>query len=88
MIEKKVIITNNLGMCGRTCAFFVKTAYPFKSTITVSKDNQEVNGKSIMSLMILAAEKGAEITIRANGEDEQEAIDSLVQQVESWVDDY
>ena len=57
---------------------FVKLAGTFRAEIIVRKDEIEVNGKSIMGMMMLAAECGAEITIRADGDDEQEAIEKLI----------
>jgi len=77
MIEKTVTIKNRLGMHARPAALFVKTAAQFKSDISVIKDGLEVNGKSIMGVMMLAAEQGSQITLRADGEDEREAIEAL-----------
>lgn len=81
MVEQKVRITNQLGLHARPSALFVKTSCSFKSEITVFKDDMEVNGKSIMSLMMLAAEHNSELTIRAEGEDEQAALDTLTRLV-------
>lgn len=82
MREKKVIIPNTLGLHARPASLFAKTAEKFKSKITVEKDGMEVDGKSILGLMMLVAEKGAYITIRAEGPDEDEAISALVKLVE------
>ncbi|TES91939.1 MAG: HPr family phosphocarrier protein [Candidatus Cloacimonadota bacterium] len=78
MIEKVVKIENKLGLHARPASLFVKTAGQFECDIKIIKDDVEVNGKSIMGVMMLAAEKGSEITIKADGVDEKEAIDSLV----------
>ena len=78
MIEKVVKIENKLGLHARPASLFVKTAGQFECDIKITKDDVEVNGKSIMGVMMLAAEKGSEITIKADGVDEKEAIDSLV----------
>lgn len=81
MIEQRVRITNPLGLHAQPSALFVKTSSSFKSEITVFKDDMEVNGKSIMSLMMLAAEHNSELVIRAEGEDEKEAMAALVRLV-------
>jgi phosphocarrier protein HPr len=76
--QRTVVITNRHGLHARPAAEFVKLAAMFSSEIMVSKDDLEVNGKSIMGMMMLAAEHGSEITIRANGEDATAAVDGLV----------
>lgn len=83
MSEQTIQIKNKFGLHARPAAEFVKTANRFRSEVWVRKQELEVNGKSIMGMMMLAAECGAEITIRANGEDEQEAIGELVALVNS-----
>ncbi|HEX2724059.1 MAG TPA: HPr family phosphocarrier protein [Gemmatimonadaceae bacterium] len=77
MAERKVEIVNKLGIHARPAAEIVKCASRFKSNITIVRDDLEVNGKSIMGVMMLAAECGSTILIRAEGEDEERAIDSL-----------
>jgi phosphocarrier protein len=77
MIEKVLLIENKHGLHARPAAHFVKIAGKFKADIKVVKDGLEVNGKSIMGIMMLAAEPGSEITIVTNGEDEKEAMDAL-----------
>lgn len=79
MIEKKVTITNPLGIHARPSALIVQTANRYKSKVTFIRDDLRVNGKSIMGVMMLAAEMGAEITIHANGEDERECVEALEQ---------
>ncbi|MCK4234714.1 HPr family phosphocarrier protein [candidate division WOR-3 bacterium] len=78
MKKNVVTIVNKLGLHARPASLFVKTAGKFESDIKIEKDGIEVNGKSIMGVMMLAAEKGSQITIIADGVDEKEAIDSLV----------
>ena len=78
MIEKKVKVKNKLGIHARPAAMLVRTASRFRSDIWLIKNGQMVNGKSIMSVMSLAAEPGSEITIRAEGEDEQQAVEKIV----------
>ena len=77
MPERTVKIVNKLGLHARPAAEIVKTAARFKSNITIIRDDLEVNGKSIMGVMMLAAECGSSILIRAEGEDETGAIDAL-----------
>ena len=77
MIEAQLVIRNQLGLHARACAKFVKTATQFKSQVFVSRDDLEVNGKSIMGVMMLAAEEGAIIKVRADGEDEAAAVDAI-----------
>jgi len=77
-----VTIKNRLGMHARPAALFVKTASQFKSDVSVMKDGLEVNGKSIMGVMMLAAEQGSQLVIRAHGEDEKEAIAALEKLIE------
>lgn len=78
VIERKVRIVNELGLHARPAAAFVKVAGRFTAEVTVSRDDMVVNGKSIMGVMTLAAEPGSELTIRAEGDDAQAAVDSLV----------
>ena len=80
-MEKEVIIKNNQGLHARPAAIFVQLANKFDSNITVRKDSQEVNGKSIMGILMLAAEKGSRVTIVAEGIDAEEAIEQLVRLV-------
>jgi phosphocarrier protein HPr len=77
VIERTLTISNKLGLHARPAALFVQEAAKFKSQIIVVKDGLEVNGKSVMGLMLLAAESGSKLTIKANGLDEQKAIDAL-----------
>ena len=82
MIEKKVKIVNTLGLHARPASLFAKTAEKFVSDITVEKDGMEVNGKSILGLMMLVADRNSTLTIRANGPDEKEAVEALAKLVE------
>ncbi len=87
MIESKVKITNKHGLHARPAAKLVKLAGKFKSDITILKDGLEVNGKSIMGVMMLAAEPGSEIILRVNGEDEQEALQALLKLIRNGFDE-
>lgn len=76
-VKEEVEIVNELGMHARAAGAFVKTSEKFASEIKVSKDGMEVNGKSIMGLMMLAAHKGSFITLDVCGDDESEAFGAL-----------
>jgi phosphocarrier protein HPr len=78
---RDVTVANVYGLHARPAAEFVKLAAKFESEILVSKDGLEVNGKSIMGVMMLAAEKGSTIKIRARGADAREAVEALVRLV-------
>ena len=82
MSDLQLVIRNQLGLHARACALFVKTASKFRAEIFVSRDDLEVNGKSIMGVMMLAAEEGATITVRAIGPDEQAALEAIRELVE------
>ena len=77
MTEAELLIRNQLGLHARACALFVKTAARFASEVYVSRDELEVNGKSIMGVMMLAAEEGSTIRVRVEGPDEREALAAL-----------
>jgi phosphocarrier protein HPr len=83
MVERTVTIVNKNGVHARPAAEIVKTAGRFSSDVTIVRDDLEVNGKSIMGVMMLAAECGAPITIRADGPDAQDAAEAIVKLVES-----
>jgi phosphocarrier protein HPr len=77
MPEREAKIVNKLGIHARPAAEIVKTAGKFKSSITIIRDDLEVNAKSIMGVMMLAAEYGSTITLRAVGDDADAALDAL-----------
>lgn len=76
-------IGNRLGLHARAAALLVKTANRFSSEITIEKDGLEVNGKSIMGILMLAASKGSKITLKAQGKDSAQAIKALGELIES-----
>lgn len=82
MVEKTVQIRNRAGFHARPAAEFVKLADRFESDVRVSKEGLEVNGKSIMGVLMLAAEKGSSITIQADGSDAEEAVSALADLVD------
>ena len=77
MIERDARIVNSLGMHARPAAQLVKLSAQYASEIEVVKDGFAINGKSIMGVMMLAAECGSTITLRATGADEAPAVDAL-----------
>ena len=77
MVRQEVIIANKLGLHARAAARFVQLASGFASEIKVGRNGKEVNGKSIMGVMMLAAGQGTPIEIMASGQDEEEAVQSL-----------
>ncbi len=77
MESRSLTIVNRLGLHARASAAFVQTAGKFASDIWVEKDGVEVNGKSIMGLMMLAAEQGSTINVRAEGSDSIDAVNVL-----------
>ena len=79
MVQKKVTIQNKMGLHARPAALFVQTATKFKSDVFVEKDEHEVNGKSIMGVMMLVAELGSSLTLTVKGEDEKDALKALVE---------
>lgn len=77
VVEKKIIIRNKLGLHARPAALFVQIANKFDCDVTIKKGKQEINGKSIMGIMMLAAGRGATIHIRTQGDDAEQAVTEL-----------
>lgn len=78
MTEQQVEITNRLGLHARAAAKLVHTANGFRSQIFIGTGEEEVNAKSILGLLTLAATKGTPLTVRADGDDENEAVQAVV----------
>jgi phosphocarrier protein len=76
-IEEEVQIVNRAGMHARPAAEFVKLAGGFAANVTIEKDGLEVNGKSIMGVLMLAAEQGSTLKLTASGEDAEAAVEAL-----------
>ena len=74
---QKILIVNKLGLHARASAKFVSLASEFNAEIVLRRNSQEVNGKSIMGIMMLAAGKGSELELCAKGKDEREALEAL-----------
>jgi phosphocarrier protein len=85
--QREVEIVNRAGMHARPAAEFVKTAGRFASEIRVEKDGLEVNGKSIMGVLMLAAERGSRLRLSASGADAEDAVDALSDLVGRGFDD-
>jgi phosphocarrier protein len=83
MKRKEVEIKNKLGLHARPASLLVKLAGKFESDIQLAKDDTEINAKSILGVMMLAAGPGQSITISADGSDEDEAIDAIASLVDS-----
>ncbi|MEP6989871.1 MAG: HPr family phosphocarrier protein [bacterium] len=78
MVERSVQILNKNGLHARPAAEIVKVSARFQSDVTLVRDGMEVNGKSIMGVMMLAAECGATLVLRADGSDADAALEALV----------
>ena len=78
-VVKELVVINKLGIHARPAALFVKVSNKFDSDITVEKDGEQVNGKSIMGLMMLAAACGSKLTLIAEGRDAETAVRELAQ---------
>lgn len=77
MTEETLTLKNRLGLHARAAAKFVHAAASFESRISITKDGDEVDGKSILGLLLLAAAKGTPLLVRADGPDEEQAIAAL-----------
>jgi phosphocarrier protein HPr len=83
MVSRSVVIVNELGMHARAAARFVRLAAQFRSQVRIARGNREMDGKSIMGVLLLAAAQGSAVTITAEGTDEVEAVAALVALVTS-----
>jgi len=87
LISQPVTIINKLGLHARAAAKFVTLASQFQSEIQLTRGNRTVNGKSIMGVMLLAASKGTDLELRADGEDEKQAIEAIVNLINNRFDE-
>jgi phosphocarrier protein len=87
MIKQEIKIVNKLGLHARAAAKFVSTATRFESKVTISKDGREVDGKSIMSVMMLAASFGSDVVITTDGKDESQAFNAIKTLIENRFDE-
>jgi phosphocarrier protein HPr len=83
MIKNKLALTNKLGLHARAASKFVDTAKHYTSTITVTCNNKQANGKSIMDMMMLAATQGSKMEVMIEGEDETESLEALEELVKN-----
>ena len=77
MLERQITIINKLGLHARAAAKLVSTASTHEAEVSIEKDGQEVNAKSIMGVMMLAAACGSQVTLKTSGADEREAMQAL-----------
>ncbi|HEX3578901.1 MAG TPA: HPr family phosphocarrier protein [Thermoanaerobaculia bacterium] len=87
MIEHDIEIKNKLGLHARAAAKLVHCAARFRSDIKIRKGDEEVDGKSILGILLLAAGRGTTITIKANGEDEAEAVEAIEKLIDAKFDE-
>lgn len=87
MISRELEIKNKLGLHARAAAKLVHTAARFKADIKVKKGDEEVDGKSILGILLLAAGRGSVVTIRAEGEDERDALDAVEKLIDGKFDE-
>ena len=87
MVERDVEIKNKLGLHARAAAKLVHIASRFKADIKIRKGDEEVDGKSILGILLLAAGRGSTIRLRADGEDERDALDAIEKLIEAKFDE-
>ena len=83
MVSSEVAVQNSVGLHARPSTFFIQRANEFKSSIWVEKDERRVNAKSLLGVLSLGIVKGTKISIIADGSDEEEAVKTLVELIES-----
>ena len=77
MVERDLAVTNRLGLHARAAAKLVHVAGAFSSQVYLAMDGEEVDAKSILGILLLAAAQGSQVTVRCDGADEQEALDAI-----------
>lgn len=87
MIQREVTITNSTGLHARPATFFIQRANTYRSSVWVVKDDRKVSAKSLLGVLSIGIAKGMTITLAADGEDEKEAIDGLVELIETGFND-
>lgn len=83
MVKKEVTITNNIGLHARPATFFIQKANTFKASIWIEKDERKVNAKSLLGVLSLGIAQGMSISIVADGSDETDAVNGLIDLIES-----
>lgn len=83
MYSESIVVQNKTGLHARPAASFVQTASKFKSNITIEKDSKQANAKSMLSLLSIGASMGCMVSITAEGEDENQAVTTLIELIRS-----
>ncbi len=87
MVERDIEIKNKLGLHARAAAKLVHTAARYKSDIKIRKGEEEVDGKSILGILLLAAGRGSSIRVKADGEDERDALEAVEKLIDAKFDE-
>lgn len=87
MVKREMTITNNIGLHARPATFFIQKANTFKSSVWIEKDERRVNAKSLLGVLSLGIAKGMVVTIIADGADENEAVNGLINLVQTGLAD-
>ncbi len=87
MVIKDIVVQNEVGLHARPATFFIQRANEFKSSIWVVKDERKVNAKSLLGVLSLGITRGTEVSLVADGNDEEEALASLIQLISSEFED-
>lgn len=83
MVRKDVIITNNIGLHARPATFFIQKANMYKSSVWIEKDDRKVNAKSLLGVLSMGIAKGMTVTLIADGQDENQAVEGLAELVQT-----
>ncbi|MBQ2999917.1 MAG: HPr family phosphocarrier protein [Clostridia bacterium] len=83
MVKRDVVITNNIGLHARPATFFIQKANSFHSSIWIEKEDRKVNAKSLLGVLSMGIAKGMTVTLIADGQDENRALDGLVELIET-----
>ncbi len=83
MVTRKITITNSVGLHARPATYFIQEANKYKSTVSVKKDQRKVNAKSLLGVLSLGIIQGMEIELEAEGVDENEAVNGLVELIDN-----
>lgn len=83
MISREITITNSIGLHARPATFFIQKANAYKSSIWVEKDDRRVNAKSLLGVLSMGIAKGMTVTLIADGQDEDTALEGLIGLIES-----
>lgn len=83
MFVKEIVVQNQVGIHARPATFFIQKANEYKSSIWIERDERKANAKSLLGVLSLGVTKGVRVTISADGPDEEEAVNSLVELISS-----